>query len=880
LHGRWRLSILLSQDPAYVVVQWPHGGRCREVPAGAPLIIAVAVVRSTPARFRSSGARCPMPLGPAREGTICVSIPVHAARRVDGLPVWRLASLLCLLLWLVPAVTRAQAIELQQAQRITAEGSATVRLPDTLQAAPGAAQPLRATYRMSFRLESPAHRIAICTPGLIANARIRVNGHVIEDRLDDPLAPLPRSIDRIRLIEVPEEFVHGGDNLLEIEAAGRRFISIAPLSVGPLATLGHRYEARVLGAVVGPALVAVVVASLALCLLLLWARRGDSLYGYFGLGALGWALHSAWSVLPVSPLTGPDLTVWWTSVYSFFVAMLVIFCVRFAGWHWPRFDRVLCLLALMAPLLLYAAAAAGVLAEVQEAWLMGWIGVVAIGLTAVVRYAWTQRNANGALLMATGAVSFTFALRDWWVNHQGLDNNPVYLVPYAALLFMVLVAWMLIDRFVGATRELETVNRNLEQRVSAKSAELVGALAQMRGAKEVAESANRAKSTFLAAASHDLRQPVHALGLYMAALADEELNVGQHDLVRHMKSSLQSLQTMFNALLDVSRMDAGAVIPRQRAFDLEPMLHRLAEEFAPLAADKGLRLSVRVAPAPPQLHAWSDPMLLERILRNLLGNAVKYTDAGGVLLSCRLRGGAATRRWRVEVWDTGHGIAEADHERVFDEFFQIGNPERDRAGGLGLGLSIVRRMSELLRHRLELRSVLGQGTRFVLDLPCTDDAPRRDAPEAGAESIAGLGVAVVEDDPEVRDSMRTLLEHWGCRVVAGAGVDEVLQCTGTAGAGPLHAIVADYRLRQGRNGVDAIHELRAACGRALPALIVSGDSGPERLALMQASGFDCLSKPVAPARLHSWLAQAAGGTTMSDKPASARHAESVGEASP
>jgi signal transduction histidine kinase len=192
-----------------------------------------------------------------------------------------------------------------------------------------------------------------------------------------------------------------------------------------------------------------------------------------------------------------------------------------------------------------------------------------------------------------------------------------------------------------------------------------------------------------------------------------------------MKRSLQGLESMFDALLDVSRMDAGAVIPRPRAFEPAPILHRLAEEFAPLAAERGLRLSVRIAPVPRGLHARSDPLLVERIVRNLLSNAVKYTRTGGVLLSCRLRGAGARRQWRLEVWDTGAGIAEADRERVFEEFFQVGNPERDRAGGLGLGLAIVRRLSELLGHRLELRSVPGRGTHFALALPCTEDAPPR-----------------------------------------------------------------------------------------------------------------------------------------------------------
>jgi signal transduction histidine kinase len=647
--------------------------------------------------------------------------------------------------------------------------------------------------------------------------------------------------------------VHRGDNLLEIEAAGRTSVSLSAVSIGPRAVLERRRALRLIGAVIGPGVAAVAVGSLALCVLLLWARSGDSMYGYFGYGALAWALHNAWSVSPVSPLDGIHRQVWWTSLYTFFVAMLVIFCVRLAGWNWPRFDRALCGLALAGPLLLYAASGAGVLDPAQEAWLLGWIGVVAVGLSAVAHYAWRQRNANGVLLMLTGAVSLAFAVHDWVINHAGQDNNPVYLVPYAGLLFVLTVSWTLIDRFVGASLALESMNSELERRVDLKSTQLVRTMEQMRAAKDSAEAANRAKTTFLAAASHDLRQPIHALGLYMATLADERLDTDQRTVVQRMKGSLAALATMFNALLDVSRMDAGAVIPRPRPFQLAPMLHRLAEEFAAQAAEKGLRLSVRIAPAPASLHALGDPMLIERILRNLLGNAVRYTLSGGVLLSCRLRGGPLGH-WCVEVWDTGPGIAEADREHIFEEFYQVGNPERDRAGGLGLGLSIVRRLTELLGLPLQLTSVPGRGSRFVLHLACTRDALPQFASRSPDSSLQALAVAVVDDDPEVREGMQVLLERWGCRVYAGADADDVLHLVNGV---TLQAIVADYRLRHGRTGADAIRDLRAACGQLLPALIVSGDSSPERLALMQASGLECMSKPVLPVRLRSWLQTAA-----------------------
>ena len=769
----------------------------------------------------------------------------------------RLARTIVALLLLVPLCGAAQVLELTRAQRLSSDGSVDeVSLPDRLVRSPSMPGPLRATYRFEFDLSPVPHRLTVCMPGLIAHARIRFNGHVIDNRLDHPLAPLPRALNRIRLIEVPEEFQRAGRNDIEIDVAGPDFVSVSQVNVGARDALNLRYEKRAVGAVIGPAVVAVFVGSLGLCLLLLWMRRRDSLFGFFGLGTLAWALHTLWSVSPHALLPGIHDRVWSTALQGFVAAMLVTFCLRLAGWRRPLFVRALCLVALCGPLWLYAGHAVGQLELFVRIWMVGFAGVAGIGVVAVGAYALKHRNVESMLLLLTGVASLGFALRDWLVMLSGNDNNPVYLMPYAALLFVVLAVWMLIDRFVNASRALEALNSELERRVDAKSAQLMSALGEMRSAKDSAEAASRAKSSFLAAASHDLRQPIHALGLFMAALGDDHLSQERREIVQRMRSSLAAMESMFNVLLDVSRMDAGAVIPRTRAFALEPLLRRLAATLGPRAAELGLRLSVRIAPAPPLLYAFSDPVLVERVVLNLLGNAVKYTRSGGVLLSCRHRrampGGAAAR-WLVEVWDTGPGIAEADRELVFEEFYQVGNPERDRAGGLGLGLSIVRRVSTLLGLKLELHSVVGRGTRFKLELPCTADEPSAMEITEPGRSIAGLVVAVVDDDPEVREGMDALLRRWGCRVHTGADAAEVLRGLQASGAGTVQAIVADFRLRDGHTGVDAIEVLQRAAGAAVPAVIVSGDSSPEQLLRMQRSGFTALSKPVAPAALRAWL---------------------------
>jgi signal transduction histidine kinase/CheY-like chemotaxis protein len=500
-------------------------------------------------------------------------------------------------------------------------------------------------------------------------------------------------------------------------------------------------------------------------------------------------------------------------------------------------------------LVYYAANAAGVLGAVDLVWRLGLVTAAFGTLAAVARSAWRQRSLDSALLMLASFAAAAFGLRDWIVFQRIDDNWPVALTPYAGLPLVVLVAWFLIDRFVRTTESLEGLNRELESRVERKSAELVTALDRMRAARDWAESANRAKGSFLAAASHDLRQPIHALGLYLGALRQRPLDRDASDIAQRMDGSLAALDTMFNALLDISRMDAGVVQPQLRAFDLEAMLRRLVEEFAAQAAQRGLRLSVHVSDGERRRNARTDPLLLERVLRNLIGNAVKYTRAGGVLVSCRPRGASS---WRVEVWDTGPGIPVPEQERVFDEFYQVGNPERDRRSGLGLGLSIVRRITRLLKLPLAMHSRLGHGTRFVLDVPATDEAviPQRHPAPGG--SLVGMTVAMIEDDPEVRHSMRTLLESWGCHVVEGGNAAELLGPLRARGVAP-QAVIADLRLRGVHDGIAEVTVLKAAIGAALPALIVSGDSAPERVRLMQDSGLPWLSKPVPAARLRSWL---------------------------
>lgn len=393
-----------------------------------------------------------------------------------------------------------------------------------------------------------------------------------------------------------------------------------------------------------------------------------------------------------------------------------------------------------------------------------------------------------------------------------------------------------------------TLNRSLHASLALRF-ENLGLVEELSAQKEEAERANLAKSRFMAAASHDLRQPLHALSLFTAALRERALAPEARGLVTHIESSVNALETLFNALLDISRLDAGVLQPEPRSFRLGPLCARIVNDYQPAAETKGLALEVLDC----EVVVRSDPAMLEQILRNLLANAIRYTDAGSVRLGCFPAGGAV----RIEVADTGRGIPVDRQREIFREFHQLGNPERDRAKGLGLGLAIVERLARLLGTRVALDSVPGRGSIFSVLVPVAERAdpePQRLRSVEAGDELAGMRVAVVDDEAEVREGMRALLGSWGCEVVAGRGVDELL--SGLQGGRSPDAVVADLRLPGGGSGIDAVERLRERLGGGVPTLITTGDTAPERLREVEQRGYALLHKPVPPARLRAFLRHA------------------------
>jgi signal transduction histidine kinase len=364
-------------------------------------------------------------------------------------------------------------------------------------------------------------------------------------------------------------------------------------------------------------------------------------------------------------------------------------------------------------------------------------------------------------------------------------------------------------------------------------------------ARRDAEAANRAKSQFLAAASHDLRQPLHALGLYAAVLEEKVNQPEVRELTRSINSSVDALENLFSAIMDISKLDAGVLEPSVSAFPIDAILERVRAEFGPPAAAKGLELRVHTC----RRAVRSDPVLLQRIVNNLVANAVRYTDLGGIMVCCRRRGENVS----VEVWDTGIGISRDELPRVFEEFYQVGNRERDRSKGLGLGLAIVRRLAELLGHSIEVRSRIGRGSYFAVVVagdPAYDAADRQQRPPSQTH-LDGKVVVVIDDEPAVRDGMGILLRQWGCEPITSASLEEAQSELGRRGLTP-DGVIADYRLRESV-GTTAIRELRLRYGEDLPAAIITGDIGAERLAEFAASGYRHLHKPVPPAELRALL---------------------------
>ncbi len=407
---------------------------------------------------------------------------------------------------------------------------------------------------------------------------------------------------------------------------------------------------------------------------------------------------------------------------------------------------------------------------------------------------------------------------------------------------------LVLQRGVNQMAEaLSLSRRDLEQRIATATAELAAK-------KEQAEASSASKTRFLAAASHDLRQPMQALALWIRALQLRAQDPAVQDIAVKIDDSVTVLGEMLNALLDISKIDAGAVKTDIRAVSLDVLFDRLELQFEGPAQNKGLRLRVRRG----GLAVRSDSVLLLRILHNLASNAVKHTEQGTVLVCARLRG----RHVHIEVRDSGPGIPRDQQKLIFEEFYQVGNPERDRAKGLGLGLAIVDRFVRLLNHRCEVRSREGRGSVFMVEAPLArlpalapSKSPTRTPDDLA--SLRDLFVALLDDDPLVRSGMADLIRSVGSECLVASTSSELESKLALASRLP-DVIICDYRLPHGENGLEVIKRVRAKLARQVPCVLITGDLSEEVSRVAEAAGVKLLQKPVRPERLAAVLADLTG----------------------
>ncbi len=463
-----------------------------------------------------------------------------------------------------------------------------------------------------------------------------------------------------------------------------------------------------------------------------------------------------------------------------------------------------------------------------DAWLAGFF-LAAAGLSAPLLAAW-RPAVHLSLLPALLPLLATLALQPLTGTRPPSVNAFLLAALAAAFLLVLERLTMAQNDSLAMLLAVRFHNEDLVQ--------------QLRSQIDVAARANQEKTRFLASAAHDLRQPLHALGMFCATLQQRLSDTPERPLVRNMMSAIESLEDSFGAMLDVSRLDAGVVQTVLQTFPVRDLFRRLYQQFGGDAEARGLALRFRAAGRIVR----SDPLLLERVLANLVQNALRYTRQGGVLLAARRHPEGVA----LEVWDTGLGIADDKQEMIFREFYQIDNPERDRSRGLGMGLSIVRRLCNLLEHRLQLRSTPGRGSVFRVIVP-TGEANAIDTPTTEADTLpprttGTVTVLLIDDERAIREATRELLRPMQVEVIAAASIAEAVQLAAASRA-PIDLILSDWRLSGTQNGVDAVRAVRAVCGESTPAILVTGDTSTDLLKLAHESGLVVLHKPLQPRQL-------------------------------
>ena len=369
----------------------------------------------------------------------------------------------------------------------------------------------------------------------------------------------------------------------------------------------------------------------------------------------------------------------------------------------------------------------------------------------------------------------------------------------------------------------------------------------LQNAKSDAERANKAKSVFLASASHDLRQPLNAMQMYIAALQSKVKDKEILRIIEDINSVSISTARLLNALLDVSELEVGAIKPRHEIFSVNNILISIFQSFLPLAKDK--ELDFRIVPS--SLYVESDPALLERILGNFMSNAIRYTDKGSVLIGCRRKGSEVS----IEVWDTGCGISDDQMSLIYEDFYQVENKERDRGKGLGLGLALAKRLSDSLDHKIDSKSSLGRGSCFSVRVDLAENKADTNQDEIfmNIMSLSGINILLIEDDIDVLKATKQLLESWGCNVKTARNKDEVMNLIKEDPYKNPDIILADNRLPGDASGIDITYLIQEKLQTSIPCVIMTGDVERSHVQGIIDQGFPVLLKPIQPAKFRAML---------------------------
>ena len=743
---------------------------------------------------------------------------------------WFLLVSLCLALPAAAAPQPSRVSEVHDAvfAPIAASGvgaPAHVSLPDTW-AQRGIGTTGRGRYAIHFALDAlPAQPHGVALTRVSSTRRVFLNGRLIEDTRSIGYAHPVRAV-----ITLPPLMLRLGDNELAVEVEHRIQGGLSRLRVGPMAELMREETHHVLRSDELPRSLNMAMTLLAVFLLLVrWKRPSERSMGLFGALALLGSVRNYSYYLQVS-LLPVGVGDWF--YFSAQVWTILMFAAFALSLHTQRqrtwVDRSIMVAAVAVPLVGAVTAPFGGLTVlrtvVYPCLLVG--GVVSLGI--IWRAMRQDRSPMNIALVAGFGLLMLAGLHDYAFQQGHLPVTDFFWVPYAMPLAFGVYGLMQMNRFVRVMNEVETLNQELEHRVQQRTRAL--------------QAANAAKTRFLAAASHDLRQPVAAIGLMVSLMREQIVLPALRKMIDRVDEALASMEAMLKGLLDLSRLESGTARARVERVLLQPMFDAIALHESEAAARKGLRLRFRAT----RLAVRSDPVLLEQILRNLISNAVRYTQRGGVLVTARPRDGQVL----LQVWDSGIGIAAEDQAAVFEEFVQVGNPARESSQGLGLGLSIVKRGAAMLGHPLQLRSRLGRGSCFSLLVPRADDglAPARPAP-AVAQPLAGRRITVVEDDPVMLEALTERLRAWGAQVRSLDGVPALRASLPPPGRARstdpdtryTDLLVTDQRL-PGGSGLLVIELVRQRCG-ATRAMVVTGDTSPGDLTLLEASGMPVLHKP-------------------------------------